>query len=428
MSADRRRNNQQNQQQQRDDGEFAESVQGGYDRHRVVGNKIPLKRKLSLTRGSQARNQRRPASGAAGLLTWSQTAKSSAGWDKLPYTLPSQGDCRAGEILACGNIGVFRHWNYRSAKRPVIQICKQCGALLLDAASNCNFCDAVLVDADENLEAVPVGVSAPAAADETKDSAEPEWRREVSRRLEAYRVRRGRPRPDDSQSGLPFAPSPAASRESETTHEISLYEEDAARLRLRAAQRAMQKQRQNERVEINIQPELDFSASPGDRAHPQTALVPVASLEERRRAGMLDALFLALTAVGFLGLFRSLGGQLVMERVDAAVYLAAFFLFYAQYFFLFTTFAGATPGMQLRELTIVRLDGSLPDTPQLLWRSFGYVLSGATLLGFFWALWDEDRFTWQDRISQTYITAATPLMEPEAFEIPAGHRHRLAHK
>jgi len=46
----------------------------------------------------------------------------------------------------------------------------------------------------------------------------------------------------------------------------------------------------------------------------------------------------------------------------------------------------------------------------------------------FWALWDEDRFTWQDRISQTYITAATPLMEPEAFEIPAGHRHRLAHK
>src|ERR1700677_3790041 len=61
-------------------------------------------------------------------------------------------------------------------------------------------------------------------------------------------------------------------------------------------------------------------------------------------------------------------------------------------------------------------------------RSFGYVLSGATLLGFFWALWDEDRFTWQDRISQTYITAATPLMEPEAFEIPAGHWHRLAHK
>jgi uncharacterized RDD family membrane protein YckC len=316
---------------------------------------------------------------------------------------------------------------------PVIQICKGCGALLLEAVDNCSFCDAPLVDGDENLEPVPVGVSAPAVADETADSAEPEWRREVSRRLEAYRVRRGRPRPDDSQSGLPFAP-PIASSDNDPpfrTHKIELYEDEPAfeRPRPRVAQRVSLKPRQNERVEINIQPELDFSANPDDRAHPQTALVPVAGVIERRRAGMLDGLFLALTYVGFMGLFRSLGGQLVVEKVDAIVYLAAFFLFYAQYFFLFTTFAGATPGMQLRSLTIVRLDGSLPDTRQLLWRSFGYILSGATLIGFVWSLWDEDHFTWHDRISQTYITAATPIMEPEAFEIPAGHhRQRFAHK
>ena len=69
-----------------------------------------------------------------------------------------------------------------------------------------------------------------------------------------------------------------------------------------------------------------------------------------------------------------------------------------------------------------------PETRQLLWRSFGYVLSGATLtLGFLWALWDEDHFTWQDRISQTYITAATPVANPNAFEVPAGH-HTFAHK
>ncbi len=315
----------------------------------------------------------------------------------------------------------------------MIQICKQCGALLLEAVDNCSFCDAPLVDNDENLEPVPVGVSAPVVVDETAEPAEPEWRREVSRRLEAYRVRRGRPRPDDSQTGLPFARQAGVpDRESSRTHKIELYEEERVfeRPRPRASQRVSPKQRQNERVEINIQPELDFSAGPDDRAHPQTALVPVASLVERRRAGMWDGLFLALTYVGFMGLFRSLGGQLVIEKVDALVYLSAFFLFYAQYFFLFTTFAGSTPGMQLRGLTIVRLDGSLPDTRQLLWRSFGYILSGATMLGFFWSLWDEDHFTWQDRISQTYITAATPIREPEAFEIPAGHHHRqrFAHK
>ena len=135
-------------------------------------------------------------------------------------------------------------------------------------------------------------------------------------------------------------------------------------------------------MDIRIQPELDFSA-PDDRAHPQTALVPVATLAERRFAGALDAIFLALTGAGFLGLFRSLGGAITFDKMDAIVYLTVLYLFYAQYFFLFTTFAGATPGMQLRSLTVVRLDGSLPETKQLLWRSFGYLLSGATLmLGF----------------------------------------------
>jgi len=92
---------------------------------------------------------------------------------------------------------------------------------------------------------------------------------------------------------------------------------------------------------------------------------------------------------------------------------------------LWHTLAGATPGMQFRRLSIVRLDGTLPDTQHLLWRSFGYLLSGATLVGFLWALWDEDRFTWQDRISQTYVTAVEPLSDGHAFDMsdmPAGRR------
>ena len=256
-------------------------------------------------------------------------------------------------------------------------------------------------------------------------SVEPEWRREVSRRLEDYRARRGYLRPDDSQSGLPF------SRQSRIAEEEAALERqreaerlrEAERQRLAERQRIRMAQRKTERVEINVQPELDFSSAAHERAHPQTALVPVASLIERRKAGFLDAIFLGLTYAGFLGLFRSLGGQLVVEKADAVVYLAAFFLFYALYFSLFTTCAEATPGMQLLCLTTVRLDGTVPDTRQLLWRSFGYLLAGATLmLGFMWALWDEDHFTWQDRISQTYVTGAMPLMEQDALEVPAGRR------
>lgn len=286
----------------------------------------------------------------------------------------------------------------------MIRICSHCGALLLEDVEKCSFCDIPLADNDSPSAPVAVGVS---VADE-----EPEWRREVSRRLEDYRARRHRLDPSGSQSGLPFA------------RELDLEDEVSDRTRHRPVQR----QRQTERMEIYIQPELDFSTAAEDRGRPQTALVPVASLAERRIAGFLDAIFLVLTTVCFLGLFRSLGGHLQLEKLDAIVYLAAFYLFYSQYFFLFTTFAGATPGMQLRGLTIVRLDGTLPDIRQLLWRSFGYLLSAATLmLGFVWALWDEDHFTWQDRISQTYITAATPVADSGSYEPRAGH-HTFAHK
>lgn len=304
----------------------------------------------------------------------------------------------------------------------MIRICQKCGALLLDKNENCSICEVSLDDqvSFEDPASTPEPVAVRAEANE---AAEPEWRREVSRRLREYRARRHHD-DDDLQSGLPF-------------HQEPFHQEEVALEPLeppkRTRARTVQRPRQPERVEIRVQPELDFSSAPGDRAHPQSPLVPVAVLAERRAAGLIDAAFLAFTCVGFLALFRSLGGQISIAKVDAIVGLSVASLFYAVYFSLFTTLAGATPGMQLRGLTIVRLDGCLPDTRQLLWRSFGYVLSGAALmLGFFWAFWDEDHFTWHDRISQTYITGATPVIPADPIELQPGdlhgRRHLLAHK
>jgi uncharacterized RDD family membrane protein YckC len=136
-------------------------------------------------------------------------------------------------------------------------------------------------------------------------------------------------------------------------------------------------------------------------------LVPVAEVSERVYGGLLDVVFLFLTYAGFFALFGSLGGRFSFGKADIAVGAVTFFLIYAQYFTLFTALGGATPGMQLRGLHVVSFDGNAPSPGQLVWRSFGYLVSGATLLlGFLWSLWDEDHLTWQDRISQTYITHA----------------------
>jgi hypothetical protein len=49
------------------------------------------------------------------------------------------------------------------------------------------------------------------------------------------------------------------------------------------------------------------------------------------------------------------------------------------------------------------------------------------MLGFVWAIWDEDHFTWQDRMSQTYITAAAPLGDLDSLDMSASRR-TFAHK
>ena len=301
----------------------------------------------------------------------------------------------------------------------VIQICRHCGALLYDTGRLCPFCGVRLSKLAQNegsgapdpersneneLEPSPISASVNDSAE--SPAPEPEWRQEVARRLDAYRARRRQYDADyeNPQTPLPFAADikTVAATEEPPAQRITSW-------KIRP--------RRNERVEISLsQPELDFDTARDYRAHPQTSLVTVASLEERRWAALMDAFFLCLTYAGFLGLFHSLGGTLAFAKVDAAVYVATFFLLYIQYFGLFTTFAGATPGMQLRGLYVVRLDGTLPDTRQLLWRSFGYILSGGTLmLGFLWSLWDEDHFTWQDRISQTFLTATTPLNDEQSI-------------
>jgi uncharacterized RDD family membrane protein YckC len=301
----------------------------------------------------------------------------------------------------------------------VIRICSKCGALLLDDAESCSFC---AVDAAERGQAGKFSEPVAVAAKPLEETPEPEWRMEVSRRLELYRARRGYARTDESQSGLPFRQHASPAHEA---HEDDEDVEVPEPPRPRPVQRAT---RAAERVDICIQPELNFASSPEDRARPQTALVPVATLADRRWAAFLDSIFLALTCLSLVGLFHWAGGQLTLAKTDAMVYLTVAYLFFAIYFSIFTVFAGATPGMQLMGLSVVRLDGSLPDTRQLMWRTFGYLISGATLtLGFVWAVWDEDRFTWQDRMSQTYITAAAPLVDLAPIEVHAAIR-RYAHK
>jgi uncharacterized RDD family membrane protein YckC len=268
-------------------------------------------------------------------------------------------------------------------------------------------------------EAEPGATLATAPLREPASSFQPEWKREVVHRLEAYRARR-RNGISDSQTELPFS--------GENGNGNADHAEPEYRALLRTVARTAQssdtaavttapapRRERAERIEVTVvQPEFNFvlaQADEEDYVHPHAPLVPVAEVRERRIAGLLDLAFLVLSYAGFLTLFRALGGHLSIGKEEGIVYAITFFLFYAIYFGLFTGLGGTTPGMYFRGLAVVGFDGEAPRTRQLLWRSFGYALSGGTLLlGYAWVLWDEDHLSWQDRISQTYITpAASPM-------------------
>ncbi|HEV2489332.1 MAG TPA: RDD family protein [Candidatus Acidoferrales bacterium] len=279
----------------------------------------------------------------------------------------------------------------------MIQICSQCGAVSNQAVDVCPFCEAPFASRQTGNR--PVETS----------SGEPEWRREVARRLEVYRARRHHSDSGRAQPALPFS-AEETSGESVATA---------------VAPRTIARLRPTERVEIHVsQPEFNFSVVDNFTVQSAASRIPVAELSTRRWAGALDAAILLAVFAGFLELFRSMGGQVGYMRVDLAVYAAAFFLIYALYFSLFTAFSGATPGMLALGLSAVALDGNFPETRQLFWRCFGYVLSGGTLfLGFLWALWDEEHLTWQDRISQTYLTKLQPADEENSEYMQGPHSY-----
>jgi uncharacterized RDD family membrane protein YckC len=292
--------------------------------------------------------------------------------------------------------------------------------------------------------------------------AEPEWRREVAERLENYRARRRRYRPldvrgengDEPQPHLALAPPVAEAsrtevapaedaddangrsnysdggigRENETGHGFPVVDfaqaepgADAGEYaRRRAALRIAARPRRQDRLEITVaQPQFDFSVNEAPDLHPQDEERPVADLRERRLAGLVDGAILGVTCMGFFLLFHALGGEFSLSRFGLAACLASAYLVYAQYFVLFTVFTGVTPGMMLRGLEVLALDGRPPSTRHLLWRSFGYLISAAAVfLGFLWAGWDDDHLTWHDRISQTYVTPANEAASEELVASP----------
>jgi uncharacterized RDD family membrane protein YckC len=260
------------------------------------------------------------------------------------------------------------------------------------------------------------------------------WRGELANRVASYRARRRKNTFDDGQPQLPFEQPAAASPVSSKIAAAAAIAEPHALDEDFSFTIAIGRTA-NRGASDEAQMFIDVSIPPAQNAAPDAAPTlsettvaqhsgqyPVASMDQRRLSGLIDAACLLFACGGFLALFGSLGGHFAFSKLSSAVYAASFAIVYLQYFSLFTVFGGTTPGMMLRGLRVVDFSGEEPTPRQFLLRAAGYMLSAGTFfLGFLWSQWDEDELTWHDRISHTYLSSASSIAESELSGVAHTH-------
>jgi len=311
---------------------------------------------------------------------------------------------------------------------PVNTICSQCGSVLAPGERNCRFCDST-----EDLR-LPDGKKATQGNVALRARAHEEWRGELNQRLQAYRARRRKSPFNEAQTALPFEedgparPNEAAIEVEDRPWQTPPPVADDFAFTIAIGRIANSSEPADPRVviDVSVPPQLETpapQAAPEPLPAPQNGLFPVASLDERRRALLIDGACLAFAYGGFLALFGSLGGHFTLSKLSATVCFCTFAFVYLQYFGLFTIFGGSTPGMMISGIQVASFTGDMPTPRQYMLRALGYLLSAGTcFLGFLWVLWDEDGLTWHDRLSNTYLARIEPLGELGEEDVP----HRAA--
>lgn len=307
---------------------------------------------------------------------------------------------------------------------PVNKICSQCGAVLSKGVRTCIFCD--------SPESYPEGEGSHSTQGNLalRAKANGEWRGELNQRLQAYRARRRKTSTAEGQTELPFDIRASVEPENVAVEEFppsdqTFTERDDFAFTVAIGRPPRKQEPVETRLVIDVSlPPKQEKALPELPAESVTrtysGVFPVASIEERRAAAVVDAACLAFAYGGFLALFGSLGGHFTFSKLSAAVCFSTFAFVYVQYFGLFTVFGGTTPGMMVRGLQVVSFSGDNPTARQSVQRALGYMLSAGTLfLGFIWAIWDEDALTWHDRLSRTYLTSPEILSESDATDAAA---------
>ena len=71
--------------------------------------------------------------------------------------------------------------------------------------------------------------------------------------------------------------------------------------------------------------------------------------------------------------------------------------------FFLTRNNGQTPGKLLMKIRVIKTDGSPISDSDAVLRYIGYLLDSFFFVGWLWALFDDKRQAWHDKLAHTYV-------------------------
>ncbi len=129
----------------------------------------------------------------------------------------------------------------------------------------------------------------------------------------------------------------------------------------------------------------------------------VASMEDRLMAGIVDVALVLAAFLLFILVFVACTAHPPTGKPAIIAAGTALLVFSVLYQWLFFTYAEGTPGMRYAKIALCTFDDENPTRRTLHWRVAALLLSALPLgLGFLWALFDDDRLGWHDRMTRTY--------------------------
>jgi uncharacterized RDD family membrane protein YckC len=143
--------------------------------------------------------------------------------------------------------------------------------------------------------------------------------------------------------------------------------------------------------------------APEDLVTYAAAALLTAPIGLRMMAAIVDGCLVAAGFLGFTAVASQVAGELPTGQAAALAAVVTLAVLFVTYQLLFFTFSDATPGMRYARIGLCTFSDDNPTRSAMRRRLLAIALAACPAgLGLLWALLDDDRLGWHDRISGMY--------------------------